>query len=451
MADFVIVLGADADARFLPEDEPMRLLDVPTSVGRVDLTYLTRFAEEGYESPVPREMWIDARGSSDLPLSEVVSAYGNAAAGFLPAIAVANNVYIGDIYPKIGYDATATATTRAYFQSFLREERGTVPRPGRWVETSATASFIAVLERHAQGDRLRRAIAQYALALGHWRYGHEILAVAHLFIASEALTPIALATELERTWLDREGLAKRWSIEPRALDAEVRRRLIFQGDSAIYTSAKKASDGFEHGFLDFDRVRQLSRDVRDSAATYVRTAIFKYSSLEQPLRATLESSPRDIPMRSHLTRYFWGDFLGEAADLAQRDLEYPHFEWTSRLKAFKRTGRVVTFTPEETPVGRFSDAVQFRPARLEVWGPNGVTSEPAGPQHTRIIRAHGQGEEAPPGNETVGSPPRNDLTPSKRHRHSKAGDIRLGPILVSVGMVWLVRQFRAARRGQPKP
>jgi hypothetical protein len=63
--------------------------------------------------------------------------------------------------------------------------------------------------------------------------------------------------------------------------------------------------------------------------------------------------------------------VGEAEDLAMPELEYPHFEWTSRLKAFKRDGREVTITPEETPTARFSADVQFTPMRIEVWGPQG--------------------------------------------------------------------------------
>src|SRR5438105_957621 len=109
MTDFVVLLGAVADTWFIPEDPPMKMLQVPTSVGPVDVTFRTRFADEGYESPVPREMWIDARGRTDADLREVITAYGNAAAGILPVIAVATNAWIDDLYPKIAY-AAAPAT-----------------------------------------------------------------------------------------------------------------------------------------------------------------------------------------------------------------------------------------------------------------------------------------------------------------------------------------------------
>ena len=240
---------------------------------------------------------------------------------------------------------------------------------------------------------MHRAINQYALALRHWRPGHEILAVAHLFIASEALTGVALTEELTRTGFDRAGLAGSWKVEPRALEAEVRRRIIFRGDDATHKSAKEASDGFEHGFLDFDRVRLLSSDVRDRVGMYLREAILEHSGASEGCRATLLASPRNVPLRSFLTRYLWGEFVGEAEDLALPELQYPHFEWTSRLDQFSRKGRVVTMSPQETPTGRFSGDVQFTPTRVEIWGPEGLHDVAPGETITRVIRADGRVEE----------------------------------------------------------
>jgi hypothetical protein len=305
---------------------------------------------------------------------------------------VANNGYVGDIYPKIAYAATPSSARRQFFQSFNREEKGTVPRPGRWVEAEATINFIAAVLQHPRSDRLFRAMGQYALALRHWRFGHETLAVAHLFIASENLTKIALDAELEAKGLDRSGLAEAWEVDDRALDAEVRRQLIFRGDDDTYAAAKNASDGFEHGFLDFDRVRLLSRDVRNATARYIRHTIVEHSGVDAVHRDTLMRPPRDTPLRSFLTRYLWGEFVGEAEDLAMPEFEYPHFEWTSRLAAFGRSGREITITPEETPTARFNEAVQFRPTRMEVWGPEGVHAVQADTA-AKVLRADGRIED----------------------------------------------------------
>src|SRR4051812_5165512 len=117
MTDFVVVLGVDADAWFIPEDPPMQMLQVPTPLGPIDVTFRTRFEDEGYESPVPREMWIDVRGSAEAELPGVIAAYANGAAGLLPGLAVAANAWIGDLYPKIAYAAAAPKDRRPFFQA----------------------------------------------------------------------------------------------------------------------------------------------------------------------------------------------------------------------------------------------------------------------------------------------------------------------------------------------
>lgn len=396
MAEYVVVMGADADAWFLPEDGPMQVLAVRSPVGPFDITLQTRFVDEGHTASVPREMWVEARGSAETDLKAAINAYANASAGLLPIIAFAANAYVDDLELKIAYDATETSTQRAFFQSFVREEGGTVPRPGRWVDIASTLAFMTDILTHEQSVRLRRATAQYALALAHWRFGHETLAVAHLYIASEALTPVARQRECDRLGIEREDLAESWAVDVRGLDAEVRRRLLFQGDDDTYAAAKQASDGFEHGFLDFDDVRLLSRHVRDTTARYVRTAVVDLAGVAGETRAKLLDPPRDKPLRSFLTRYLWGEFVGKAPDLALPEEHYPRFLWKSRLKEITRDGKKMLVTPEETTTARFSSAVTFQPARFEVWGPDGLERREPGTIEAKIIRGDsGEVEEVP--------------------------------------------------------
>jgi hypothetical protein len=129
MAEYVVVLAAESDVRFRDEPVPFRADNFPTALGRVDLIFRTRYANEGFAAAVPREMWIDARGAIDdnVPLIDVVNAHTQAAASLLPALALSANAWIGDVEPKIAYDATPGTTSREYFQNFVREVRGTLP------------------------------------------------------------------------------------------------------------------------------------------------------------------------------------------------------------------------------------------------------------------------------------------------------------------------------------
>jgi hypothetical protein len=386
MSDFVVVLAAESDVWFLPESGPWEIIGFPSPVGPVDVKIDTRFADEGYSSWVPREMWIEARGTAEADLRDVIVAYANAAAGFLPTIAFAANAYIGDLQPKLGYDATEGSTQRAFFQSFVREERGTVPRPGRWVDVPSTMALFEAVAGHHRSDRLQRAIAQYALALGHWQFGHETLAVAHLYMAAEALTPIALGAELDRVHASRETLAADWGIELKRLDAEVRRRLIFHGDDEAFEAARKASDGFEHSFLDFELARDLSRQVRDSASVHIRSSVIELAGLTDPARAALLAPPRDTPIRSFLTRYVWGEIIGDVEPISLPGEEYPALRWESRLKGFERDGRILRVEPEESMGVRIAKGLTLRITSVEAFGPYGIKYTPGG-SNLKVTRA----------------------------------------------------------------
>jgi hypothetical protein len=197
---FVVVLAAESDVRIRDEAVPMRVTNVPTDVGPADFVFRTRYSPEGFEHPVPRELWIDARGEvgAERPLSDVVTAYANAAAGFLPLMAVSANAWVGDVEPKLAYEATADKSEREFFQNFVAEAHGTMPKPRRLLDTAATILLLESVYAHPSRDRLLRAIAHYAVALSHFKPGRETLAMAHLFIGMEALTAVARDRELER-------------------------------------------------------------------------------------------------------------------------------------------------------------------------------------------------------------------------------------------------------------
>src|ERR671935_2451102 len=108
MRRYVVVLGAESDARCRDVTVPMALRGVGSAVGPVDLIFRTRYASEGYEAAVPREMWIDARGETadEVSLPDAITAYAQACAPVLPMIAIATNAWIDDVTPKLAYDAT---------------------------------------------------------------------------------------------------------------------------------------------------------------------------------------------------------------------------------------------------------------------------------------------------------------------------------------------------------
>jgi hypothetical protein len=377
----VVVMSARSDALWLDTDPPLVISDFPTSVGPVTITYRTAFFDEGLESTVPREMWIEAAGGeSTTTFVDVISAYTNAAAGFIPLIAFCTNAFVDDVEPKLAFDNAPGKVARDYFQSFIAERRPAIPLPGRRVPSEAVIAVLEAVQASSSVDRLRRAMGQYALALSHWVRGQETLALAFLYIGMETLVPVALERERARLGMTVEELTQAWGITDNraavrrnALHGAIRQRVLFRGDSALAAQAKRASDGFEHGFLDFAAVRSLAEQARDDTARLLRQAILELAEVPTEHVETLLSPPRDVPLHSFVTRYIWGTILGEGDDLAPPARQYPILDWRARTATYKRNDDgTVTTSPEETMTVRFAEGFAFRRRRYEVWGPAGV-------------------------------------------------------------------------------
>ncbi|MGZ6109714.1 MAG: hypothetical protein ACXWMR_16615, partial [Gemmatimonadaceae bacterium] len=159
--------------------------------------------------------------------------------------------------PELAYDITPGLTERDFFQHFLPEDRLLLVNRRR-LSSELIARVLTQLFNHPEVDRIRRTIGQYYQALRNWEPGQEVMALAHLWMGVETITPVALRRAFAAANSDRAGIASAWGIDIRQLDGEVRKRLILHGDADSYNKAKDASDGFEHGFLSFEEVHAYS-------------------------------------------------------------------------------------------------------------------------------------------------------------------------------------------------
>lgn len=151
--------------------------------------------------------------------------------------------------------------------------------------------------------------------------------------------------------------------------AWARREIVFAGDSEVYTAAKKASDGLEHGYRTVGEVRGLAEAVCDKTFTHVRTAIVDLLRVPQPIRDALLDKfgiPADT---QSLRRRVTGTLVGDAEDLAAPGREYPILEWNSSITHFN-------LAEDGSPIVRFNDRftvktgqpIVFQPKSMEVYG-----------------------------------------------------------------------------------
>lgn len=365
--NFVGVFRGSSAARFAPQGRVEIITSTP--VGSVQLAYGTRYSDEGFEDPIPREMWVDARGEAECTLDDAIHAYRMAANMFVPVFSVSANAPASDVDVALGYDATPAIQEHEFFQKHLPDMRDV--QHGRDVDAAATTELFQELDRHPDRERLFRACAQYREALEHWKPGRETFAVAHLWMAVEAMTKVAARKAIQDAGCgDEDGLATLWNIDKPRLDGEVRRRLIFHEDGQCGKKTRKASDGFEHGYLTLQEVYDLASEVQERAAEHVRRAIIELIEMPEGQTQVLLGSPYDKVRASWpLMKYMRGRFIGPVDRLAAPGESYPVLDWQRSLTAYRRTADGEEASFSERVQSRSGDGVEFAPDVFEVWGP----------------------------------------------------------------------------------
>lgn len=377
--EFTAVLRAVSRPKVRKEDPPLVLLNYPTPVGPVTLVIRTRYDECEFGIAVPRELWIEAQGDA-ASLEEGVNAAWGASATVLPVVALTTNAAIGDLQPHLAFETSEGIDDRAFFQSTVETERG-IPLPGRRVPIEATVAALGAVASTGRADprdaiRLIRAANQYLYALRYWRRHFELLSVSHLFMAAEALKVVALRRELADSGLDEAHLADSWGIrpgEPRTralLEAEARRRLVFQGDEDTHRLAAEISDGFEHGYKDFGELHGPSLRVRDRTGQLVRGSWLRLAGVPEAIRSELTDGRYEEPVdMTEYVRYMRGRLIGTADQLAPEGEEYPYLEWTSAPRLQDAGEGRITISGEETFTVRTSEGIGFQAQSYEFWGP----------------------------------------------------------------------------------
>jgi len=204
-----------------------------------------------------------------------------------------------------------------------------------------------------------------------------------LWMAVEALTKVALRRARAAEGCTDDELVTRWGLAPagadedaakqakRGLDGEVRRRLIFHGDDECQRVTVRASDGFEHGFEQFDKIRALALQAKEcGAAEHVRRALFELLELAPAATATLTSGRYEKPRANWLiTKYVRGTFLARRTGSPRpiRSVRYFGGRAVSAPSYGRRTARTnLSFDEKVTPI--CGDGVLFRLGSFEVWG-----------------------------------------------------------------------------------
>lgn len=366
--DYVVVLRALSAAIFKPTS-PFRVVDHITSFGKADIIFYTHYEDLGLGVSVPRYLLIDVRGKAP-SLNDAMKNFKAGAMNLVTSVAFSVNAYIDSPNIYLAFDITPGKEEREFFQTQFPDRSGELER-SRYANSEATAKFHTALFKAKNAERLRRAVGQYHLALGHWEFGKEILAIEHLFIAAEIITPVIRTRLFEEYETDADGLAEQLGVEKNKLDSEIRRKYIFQDDTECYKKAKLASDSFEHGFEPFDIVRGLARDACDSTARYLRASIIDLLTDDQTTKDLLNENDFIKPfMKGKVRKELRGHLIGSGDNLARDGDNYPYMDWASRFNSGKvDEAGVFTYNCDETFTACFAKGLEFKLQSMRMWGP----------------------------------------------------------------------------------
>lgn len=316
---------------------------------------------------IPGQLWVEVQGEG-ADINRILAPFGNAGMAFLPLLSVSANAHVGDIDVELAFDSTPDIEQRQYFQQYVAPERD-ILAPARPIDVVATQALLNAIKSNTEQTRIGRAASQYRAALESWHLGQSIESIAHLWMALEALTPVERKIQMtQKGAANTTELATMLGVDIKDLDPSIRRQFLLEGDEESYWKAKQVSDGFEHGFADYDQLWQLSKSVRQQVARSVRKAILRLSGIEKQVFDKLTGPGYAKPMGTNsLAQYLRGILQGRGANLAAPGSKYPFVKWNPQVKKMllNPAGQYdVEWEHKLSP--QLAEGIKFTPGKLEI-------------------------------------------------------------------------------------
>ena len=404
--EYVAVFRGGASARFL-QDEGFAL-NTRDDEGRLThFEVYTRHIDEGLSYPTPRELVIEASGSAE-STDDLLQRADSTARDVATWLAFIANAAVDDIEAHLAFDNTAGRRERSFVEVHLPDERGMV-RQGRKIPIDEGFEMLGrIFELAEEGDFVRRAIANYNLALQRWYLGGETLVLASLYVAAENLDKAVVIARARDAGKSLDEYAQSQGLGLRKLQAKLRREAIFRNDEEAYNLAKDAVDGFEHGSMDLGEVFRRAEQACPKVFEYIRGAIVELLGVSHTTRDLLLGAKYGQPLDAQSMRTLVrGAFVNVADELAAPDERYPLLTWTRGLARLELgDDRQLNASIKENMTVKCADGVQFRHIGIEIHGRRQEGMEPRQLQVEELKSTVGPGSAAPQG--ASGEPPEGD-------------------------------------------
>lgn len=374
--EYVAVFRGGASARFL-SDEGFAFNTREADGRLIHFEVYTRHVDEGLSYPTPRELVIEASGPAE-STDDLLRRANPTARNVATWLGFIANAAVDDIEAHLAFDNTTARTERSFVEVHVPDERGMV-RQGRKIPIDEGCDALGrIFELGDEGDFVRRAIANYNLALERWYFGGETLVLASLYVAAENLDKAVVIARARDAGVSLAEYAKSQGLALRKFQAKLRREVIFRNDEEAYNLAKDAVDGFEHGSMDLGEVFRRAEQACPKVFEYIRAAIVDLLGVAPDTRDLLLGDKYGQPLDAQSMRTLVrGAFVNVGEELAAPDERYPLLTWTRGLARLELgDDRQLNASIRENMTLKCADGVQFRHMGIEIHGRRQPGMEP---------------------------------------------------------------------------
>jgi hypothetical protein len=272
----------------------------------------------------------EIRGEADT-IERAEPLLASAIGGVLPIIALAANAAVADPLAIATYGLPLDSPKP--FIAYSTPAAHTWFPPGkRRIPREATAALMDAVDGLTHKGILLRAIESYRRALSHWTPEEALLAGEFLFIAAETLSRFLIEEEAAKKGITPKNLARlKGANDPDDLRRKLLEQDVFRGHQRDLEALRAASDGFEHGYMTVDDVRDLMEPVLAACFGHLRQALIAAAEVPAPQRRNLLAAEFDEPrglvpvfklIRGEMRRHDPAMATPTPEQVAQLDLEW---------------------------------------------------------------------------------------------------------------------------------
>jgi len=240
------------------------------------------------------------RGEADT-LEAALLKYSGGIASVLPLVALLGNGAIDDPRPVSAHGVLVGTSPCEWESHEWPPSDALDPPAAREIDTDVLDRAFRAGLALAEPSLFGRAVAHYAQALRHCTPEHALLCGEYLWMAAEAFSLARVEILATAKGWKKTTLARSRRVQPGDLP-RLELQQLFDGHADVLRDLEAASNGFEHGYMDFDEARRLFTGTLASAFSVLRKALINQLQLPQAdvdhlMRADLQQ-PRSLdPVR----------------------------------------------------------------------------------------------------------------------------------------------------------